>query len=101
MSELHVIPVRTNLIVFGALMFLLVLTIGVAYIDLGPLGIPIALSIAMTKAVIIMMYFMHVRFSPRLIAIFAASALVWLGILLALSLSDYLSRGWLQGIAGK
>jgi cytochrome c oxidase subunit 4 len=94
MSAQHIVSVRTNLTVFAILLALLVLTIAVAYIDLGVLAIPIALTIAVVKAVLIMLYFMHVRFSPRLIWIFSGAAVYWLLILLALSLNDYLTRSW-------
>jgi cytochrome c oxidase subunit 4 len=96
----HVISVRTNLIVFGALMFLLALTVGVAYLDLGPLGLVIAMTIATIKAALIILYFMHVRFSSPLTWIFSGAAFFWLAIFIFLTLNDYLTRGVL-GIPGK
>jgi cytochrome c oxidase subunit 4 len=100
MSEQHVLSVRTNLTVFGVLLALLVLTIAVAYVNLGFLAIPVAMAIATVKALLIMPYFMHVRFSPRLIWIFSGAAIFWLFILLALSFNDYLVRGWIE-VLGK
>jgi cytochrome c oxidase subunit 4 len=100
MSVQHVLSVRTNLTVFGVLLALLVLTIAVAYIDLGVMAIPVAMAIATVKAVLIMLYFMHVRFSSRLIWIFSGAAVFWLFILLALSFNDYLVRGWVE-VLGK
>lgn len=100
MSTPHVIPVRTNLTVFGILLVLLVLTIGAAYMNLGILAIPVALTIATLKAVLILLYFMHVRFRPKLIWVFSGAAIFWLGILLALSMNDYLVRGWID-VLGK
>ncbi len=104
------ISLRTNFVVFGALMLLLVLTVGAAYVDLealhigglrlGGLHFPAAMLIAGVKAALIILYFMHVRYSNRLTWVFSGAAFIWLGILLALSLSDYLSRGWLD-IGGK
>lgn len=96
----HVISVRTNLIVFAALMVLLVLTVAVAYLDLGPLGLAIAMAIATVKAVLIILYFMHVRFSSPLTWVFSGAAFFWLTIMFIFTLNDYLSRGWLE-LAGK
>jgi cytochrome c oxidase subunit 4 len=96
----HVISVQTNLIVFAGLMLLLVLTIGVAFLDLGPLGLAIALLIAAVKAVLIVLYFMHVRFGSRLQWLFSGAAFLWLALLLLITLSDYLSRGW-TNVLGK
>jgi cytochrome c oxidase subunit 4 len=96
MNHQHVTPVRTNLIIFGVLMALLVLTIVLSYVNLGPLHFAAAMVIATVKAVLIVLYFMHVRFSPRLVWVFASAAFLWLGILLALTLSDYFSRSWLE-----
>lgn len=96
----HTVSVTTNIVVFAALMILLAITIWAAVHDLGALNTPIALVIAACKTALIMLYFMHIRFSNRLVWIFAAAAFLWLSILIALSLSDYLTRGWL-GIYGK
>jgi cytochrome c oxidase subunit IV len=96
----HTVSVTTNAVIFALLMLLLVLTVWAAFHDLGAFNTPIALLIATTKTVLIMLYFMHIRFSNRLVWIFAGAAFLWLGILMALSLSDYLTRGWL-GIYGK
>ena len=96
----HVVPISTYLLVFFALMILLVLTLAAAAVDLGPLNIVIAVSIALIKAVLIVLYFMHVKFSSRLIQIFVSSAFIWLAILFVLALSDYVSRGWLP-VPGK
>ena len=99
MSE-HIIPVRTNLIIFACLMALLLATVGVAYFDLGDFNVIAALTIATTKAVLIILYFMHVRYSPRVVWLYSAAAFFWLLILIAFSGADYISRGWLD-IPGK
>lgn len=85
---------QTNLLVFAALMLLLIATVVAAQFDLGPLSVAIALAIAATKALLIILYFMHVRFSERLAWVFAAGGFIWLGILIGLMLTDYISRGW-------
>ncbi len=96
----HTIPLRTNYLIFAALLGLLALTIGIAYIDLGPFGIVVAMTIATIKAVLILLYFMHVRFSSKLVWVFSSGAFFWLGILLVLGMGDYLSRGVLE-VLGK
>lgn len=94
----HVFTIRTNLIIFAILMALLVITVAVSALDLGALEIPIALTIAFIKAILIMLYFMHLKFSSKLTWLFAGSGTLWLVILIAFSMSDFLSRGWLSPI---
>lgn len=89
----HVVPIRVYVSVFIALMVLLALTIGVAFLDLGPLSVPIALTIAAVKAFLILLYFMHVRYSGYIAWIYAGAGFFWLLILIVLTMSDYLSRG--------
>jgi len=86
--------------VFAALLVLLLATVGAAYLDLGRGNLPVALTIAAVKAALIMMFFMHVRYSNRLTLVFSGAALLWLGILLTLTTTDFSSRDWLH-IAGK
>jgi cytochrome c oxidase subunit 4 len=96
----HNISLRTNVGIFAALMVFLLVTIGAAYIDMGPYNTVVSLGIAVSKAILIMLYFMHLKFSSRLTWIFAGAGFFWLTILIALSMSDFLTRGWL-GIDGK
>ncbi len=96
----HIISLRFNFLIFAVLLALLGLTVGAAYVDLGRWNLPVALAIAATKAVLILLFFMHLRFSTRLTSVFAGAALLWLTILLALTLNDFLTRGWLP-IQGK
>jgi cytochrome c oxidase subunit IV len=77
---------------FLALLALAVLTVGAAYIDLGGFNLPIALLIALLKAFIVIWYFMHIRHSTALSKVFAVAGFVWVGILLAHTFSDYLTR---------
>lgn len=79
---------------FGALLALLVLTIGMAVIDLGPLTLAAAMAVATTKAVLIVLIFMHARVSGPLIWLAAGVGAIWLAILLALTLADFGTRGW-------
>ena len=99
------IGVRTYTIVFIALMGLLVLTVAAAQIPfaqhgVGHLGIVITFLIAAVKAALVVVYFMHIRHSTRLTKVFVVAGLLWLAILFALTLNDYLTRGWLPLSSG-
>jgi cytochrome c oxidase subunit 4 len=102
----HVVPVRTYLEVFAALLVLTLVTVLAARVDLGepeiagfriPVNVIVALSIACLKAVLVILFFMHVKYSGHIVQLVVASAFVWLFILIAITMSDYLSRGWLLG----
>jgi cytochrome c oxidase subunit 4 len=92
--EQHVTSRRTYLVVYIALLLLLVITVAVSYVDLGAFGIVAAFVIAAVKALVIVIYFMHLRHSGRLTWIFAGAGLVWLAILFGLTLNDYVTRVW-------
>ena len=85
---------RTYLITGFALLAFLGLTIAAAYVNLGPFNTVAAMSIALAKAVLILLFFMHLRDSKPIIWAFAGAGFFWLGIMFALALSDYLTRGW-------
>jgi cytochrome c oxidase subunit 4 len=87
--------VRLYYVVFIMLLVLLAVTVGAAEMDLGRLNFAVAVLIASTKAVLILLYFMHLRYSLPLVWLFSAGSLFFLAILFALTLSDYFSRGWL------
>jgi cytochrome c oxidase subunit IV len=87
---------RVYYLVYGALLVLLVLTVVVGVLDLGALGLILALTIAVVKALLVILYFMHVRYSSRMTWTFAAAGFVWLAILLLLLMTDYLTRGWVR-----
>jgi cytochrome c oxidase subunit IV len=97
----HVSSRSLYYLVFGALMVLTAVTVGVAYLDLGPLNDVVAMAIAVSKALLVILFFMHVRYSTRLVAITAVGGFFWLGILIVLTLSDYLSRGEVIDVFGK
>jgi cytochrome c oxidase subunit 4 len=78
----------------AALLALLALTWGVAYVDLGSFNLIVALAIAIAKAIVIALFFMHIKGSNRLLHLAAVAGLMWLAILIALTLSDYFTRGW-------
>ena len=77
-----------------ALLALLELTWAIAYVDLGPFNLIVALAVAMAKAIVIALFFMHIKGSTRLLHLAAVAGLMWLLILISLTLSDYFTRGW-------
>jgi cytochrome c oxidase subunit 4 len=89
----HVVAVPVYLAVFAALMVLTIATVAASRVDLGPLNTPVALGIAVTKALLVILFFMHVKWSPRIIALVLAGAFVWLFHMIAGTGADYLSRG--------
>jgi cytochrome c oxidase subunit 4 len=91
----HVVPKRVYYLVFATLLLLTLVTVDVAFYDLGLLSTPLALGIATCKALLVIFYFMHVRYSPRLTWALAGAGFLWLLILIVLTLSDYLTRHWL------
>jgi cytochrome c oxidase subunit 4 len=93
----HVAPKSMYYWVFAALIVGTALTVGVAFLDLGALNNVLMLGIAMTKALLVILFFMHVRWSTRLTWVVAASGFVWLVILFGLTMADYLTRGWVPG----
>jgi cytochrome c oxidase subunit IV len=97
MTEGHIAPLRLYLTIFGALMVGTVITVWVAFFDLGPLNNVVMLGIACAKALLVVLYFMHVRWSTRLTWVVAGSGFFWLLILFSLTMADYMSRGWIQG----
>jgi cytochrome c oxidase subunit 4 len=73
------------------------LTVAAAFVEFpGKLNTVVALTIAVTKATFVVLYFMHLRYSSRLVWVIVASALFWMAILFALTFSDYLTRGWIS-----
>ena len=73
------------------------LTVTAAFVDFkyGVLNTIVAMAIAVTKATFVVLYFMHVRYSTRLVWVIVAAALFWMAILFAFTLADYLTRGWI------
>ena len=93
----HVAPKSLYYLVFGALVIGTILTVVVARFDLGPLNNVVMLTVACAKALLVVLFFMHVRWGTRLTWVVAASGFFWLLILFVLTMSDYLSRGWMTG----
>jgi cytochrome c oxidase subunit 4 len=96
MNETHpVVGPRTYVTIYVALLFFTYLTWQVAYYDLGRLNAVVALTIAAIKASLVVVFFMHARYSSRLTWVAIAAGVFWLAILLALTFGDYLTRAWI------
>jgi len=94
MSE-HIVQPRVYITIFLALMVGTGLTVVAAFYDFpGPLNAVVALTIAVIKATLVVLFFMHVRYSGRLIWLVIGSAIFWLAIMFALTISDYWTRTW-------
>ena len=90
----HIVPKRVYYTVFAILMLCTLLTVAIASVDLGVFNTVAALTIAVVKATLVVLYFMHVKYSTRLTWAVVVGSVFWLGILLVLTMSDYLTRGW-------
>ena len=96
----HVAPLKMYYAVFGALMIGTIITVAVAYVDLGFFNTAVALGIAVTKATLVVLYFMHVRWASRLTWLVIAASVFWLFLMFAIGMTDYLSRDWM-GVPGR
>jgi cytochrome c oxidase subunit 4 len=90
----HVVPPRVYITIFAALMVLTAVTVWVAFYDLQWLNVLAAVTIAVFKATLVVLYFMHLRYSSKLTQTIVVAGVVWLIILLAFTFSDYLTRPW-------
>ncbi len=90
----HILPKRVYYTIFAILMFCTYLTVQIAFFDLGVLNTIAALGIAVFKATLVVLFFMHLKYSPRLTWAVVLGSIFWFGILIALTMSDYLTRAW-------
>ena len=88
----HVVPTRVYYTIFAILLACTGLTVWIAFFDLGPLNTIAALGIAVFKATLVVLFFMHVKYSTRLTWAVVLGSVFWFGILIALTMSDYLTR---------
>ena len=93
----HVASVQLYMVIFAALIVGTILTVVVAKFDFGFMNNIVMLAIACTKALLVVLYFMHVRWGTRLTWVVAASGFFWLLIMFGLTMADYMSRGWIAG----
>ena len=99
-SHEHIVPVKVYLAVFFSLMVGTFITWKVAYIDLGPFNIVVALAIAIMKASLVILFFMHVKYSTKLTKAIVASGFFFMLIMVFFTMSDILSRDWI-GVPGR
>jgi cytochrome c oxidase subunit IV len=90
----HVGSLKLYFAIFFALMLGTAITVAVAFINLGALNFPVAITIAVTKATLVILFFMHVKESSRLTKLVIATGFFFLLVLFSLTLTDYMSRGW-------
>ena len=91
-----IVKPKTYFTIFLALMVLTAITVAVSFIDLGPMNLVVALLIAAAKATLVILWFMHLKYSDKLTQIIAIAGLYWFVlIMLAFTFADYLSRGWM------
>lgn len=96
MKSEPIVSARTYIVVWVSLLVLTLTTTGVAFIDLGGQWNTLtSVVIAVVKTVLVVLYFMHLRYSSRLTWIFAGAGFFWLVILITLTISDVLTRSWL------
>jgi len=103
--SVHIVPRKLYFMVFGGLMVGTLLTVAAANVDFGTLLGPsfgvlndvVALTIAVAKALLVILFFMHVRYSSKLTMLIVVAGFFWLGIMIVLTMSDYLSRGMIGG----
>jgi cytochrome c oxidase subunit IV len=93
----HVAPKSLYYTIFAALIFGTALTVVVAKIDLGVFNNIAMLAIACAKASLVVLFFMHVKWSSRLTWVVVASGIFWLLIMFTLTMNDYMTRGWVPG----
>jgi cytochrome c oxidase subunit 4 len=89
----HIVSPKVYIVIFLSLMVLTAATVGAAYVNLGAFNIVIALAIATLKATLVVLFFMHAKYSPGRTHLVIICAVFWLAIMLALTLSDYSTRG--------
>ena len=97
MSADHVAPKSLYYAVFAALIVGTLLTYAAARVDMGALNNVVMLSIALAKALLVILFFMHVRWGTRLTWLVVASGFFWLLIMFSITMTDFLTRGWIAG----
>ena len=88
----HIAPKRLYFTIFAALIALTLATVGITYVDLGEANLIVAMGIAITKATLVVLYFMHVRYASRLTWLVVGSGVVWFAILVLFTMADVLTR---------
>jgi cytochrome c oxidase subunit 4 len=92
--EHHIVTPFQYLLVFGTLLVMTAVTVGAAYVPMGPLNPIVALAIACFKAVVVILFFMHVKYQSRLVKMTVACGFFTFIVLITMTLTDYMSRAW-------
>jgi cytochrome c oxidase subunit 4 len=92
----QIVPLKTYVLVFVSLIGLTLLTTAVAFVDLGAVNTVVALVIAFSKMILVMLFFMHLRHSGGLVRIILLAGFFWMALLIALTMSDYRTRTWIS-----
>ena len=90
----HHMPKSMYFVIFGALMGLTALTVGLAFVNLGQMNIVVALAVAIVKASLVVMFFMHLKYESPLTKVVLGAGIFWLILLLGI-IMDYFSRSWM------
>jgi cytochrome c oxidase subunit 4 len=90
----HIVSPKVYMVIFGTLMFFTALTVAASYAELGPFNTVVALAIACIKAVLVILFFMHVKYSSRLTKLTVAAGFFTFLVLITMSMTDYISRAW-------
>jgi cytochrome c oxidase subunit 4 len=93
-GEHHVLPLGIYWAVFLALVVGTIVTVWSATIDLGRMNVIVALAIASVKAALVILYFMHVKYSSKMVWLFAAAGFFWVGMMILFTMQDFVSRSW-------
>jgi len=96
----HVLPKSTYYLIFFSLMVLTAITVAVAFVNLGSLNFPIAIAVAITKATLVVLFFMHVKYSSRMTKMVVGLAVFFLLVMLGLTMTDYATRDWFASPRG-
>jgi cytochrome c oxidase subunit 4 len=95
-NEQHIVSPITYLIIFTALLVGTAITVGASFIEMGPWNPVVALAIACAKATLVVLFFMHIKYSSKLMKLTVGAGVFTFLILVGMSLSDYISRAWGQ-----
>jgi cytochrome c oxidase subunit 4 len=90
----HTVPAKLYVTIWAILMALTLTTVLVSFVDIGPFNVVVALVIATIKGTLVVLFFMHLRYSPKLTMATMIAAIFWLFLLLSLTMTDYLTRAW-------
>ncbi len=90
----HIAPAKLYVAIWAILMVMTLTTVLVSFVDIGPMNIVIALAIATFKGTLVVLFFMHLRYSPKLTMVTVVAAMFFLFLLLSLTMTDYLTRAW-------